>query len=44
MDVSTQRLDELNLKLSSVLGDLPLWDTSLEVSCVGNSLIKLFEN
>ncbi|RUT03165.1 hypothetical protein DSM106972_054730 [Dulcicalothrix desertica PCC 7102] len=44
MDVSTQRLDELNLKLSSVLGDLPLWDTSLEVSCVGNSLIKLFDN
>ncbi|MBW4599992.1 MAG: hypothetical protein KME29_10380 [Calothrix sp. FI2-JRJ7] len=44
MDVSTQRLDQLNLKLSSVLGDLPLWDTSLEVSYLSNSLIKLFDN
>lgn len=42
MDISTS-LDELNLTLSSVLGDLPLWDTSIELSCQGNSLIELFD-
>ncbi|BAZ12747.1 two-component sensor histidine kinase [Calothrix sp. NIES-4071] len=42
MDISTS-LDELNLKLSSVLGDLPLWDISLELSGLGNSLIELFD-
>ncbi|MBF2066137.1 MAG: hypothetical protein IGS39_17225 [Calothrix sp. C42_A2020_038] len=42
MDISTS-LDNLNLGLSSVLGDLPLWDISLELSCLGNSLIELFD-
>lgn len=37
-------MDKLNFTLSSVLGDLPLWDTSLELSCLGNSLIQLFDN
>jgi hypothetical protein len=42
MDISTS-LDGLNLGLSSVLGDLTLWDTSLELSCFGNSLTELFD-
>jgi hypothetical protein len=42
MDISTS-LDELNLTLSSVLRDLPLWDKSLELCSLGNSLIQLFD-